>query len=67
MKKEEANKIKAKGNAFFKKGNYIQAIECYTRAIGKAFTLIIVLFLAVYPKEYSYFGNRAACFLNLKK
>ena len=32
--KKEADEIKAKGNDFFKKKKYLQAIEMYTKAIG---------------------------------
>ena len=35
--KEEADKIKAKGNEQFKKDNYLRAIELYTKAIGNFF------------------------------
>ena len=53
--KNEADEIKKEGNGFFKLGDWQGAIEKYSLAIEH------------YDKEASYFGNRAQCYLKLKK
>eukprot|EP01016_Furgasonia_blochmanni_P010461 TRINITY_DN1443_c0_g1_i1.p1 TRINITY_DN1443_c0_g1~~TRINITY_DN1443_c0_g1_i1.p1 ORF type:complete len:547 (+),score=117.73 TRINITY_DN1443_c0_g1_i1:65-1705(+) len=55
MEIEKANDYKELGNKEFKAQNYTKAIEYYTKAIN------------VNDKEASYFANRAACYLSLKK
>lgn len=32
---EKANELKTQGNEYFKKKEYLKAIECYTQAISK--------------------------------
>ena len=49
-----ANSYKEQGNKEFKAGNYVEAIEHYTRAIEK-------------KKDKIYFTNRANCFFQMKK
>ncbi len=49
-----ADQWKQEGNDAFKNKNYDVAIAAYTNAIK------------MNPSEASYFGNRAACYLNLK-
>lgn len=49
-----ADQHKGEGNEHFKAKNYSDAIASYTKAIN------------LNPNEASYFGNRAACYLNLK-
>jgi tetratricopeptide (TPR) repeat protein len=49
-----ANKYKEQGNKEFKSGNYMQAIEHYTKAIAQR-------------KDKTFFTNRAVCFYNLQK
>jgi tetratricopeptide (TPR) repeat protein len=51
----KAQECKLKGNDFFKKAQYLEAIEQYSSAISYD------------PSESSYFGNRAACYLARKK
>lgn len=52
---EKALEFKTQGNEFFKKEKYVEAIECYTKAVD------------LNPMDPSYFANRAACYLGLKK
>jgi len=52
---EKAQDFKAQGNEFFKKKEYLKAIEFYTKAIE------------LNPIDPSYYANRAACYLGLKK
>lgn len=52
---EEAEEFKNKGNTEFKAGNYTKAIDEYNKAIEAN------------PNEPSYYSNRAACYMNLKK
>lgn len=52
---EKAVKEKEKGNNFFKKGKYEEAIESYTKAMKLDATS------AIYP------ANRALCYLKLSK
>jgi DnaJ family protein C protein 7 len=52
---ERAEEFKQQGNEFFKKKEYLKAIESYTKAIN------------LNPIEPSYYGNRAACYLGLNK
>jgi len=52
---QRAAEYKQKGNELFKAKNYTEAIEQYTSAIN------------LDPNEPSYFANRAACYLGLKK
>lgn len=49
-----ADQWKQEGNEAFKNKNYTDAIASYSKAIG------------LNNNEASYFGNRAACYLNLK-
>jgi tetratricopeptide (TPR) repeat protein len=49
-----ANKYKEQGNKEYKAGNFMQAIEHYTKAIS-------------HGKDKTYFTNRAVCFFNLQK
>ena len=55
LNKEEAEEYKNQGNAEFKANNFTKAIENYTKAIDS------------FPTESSYYANRAACYLSLKK
>lgn len=52
---EKALKEKEKGNNFFKKGKYDDAIESYTRA------------MKLDPTSAIYLANRALCHLKLSK
>jgi tetratricopeptide (TPR) repeat protein len=52
---KQALQFKEKGNAEFKKGNFIAAIEQYTKAIE------------IDSSDASFYANRAACFLSAKK
>ena len=52
---KKAIKFKEEGNKYFKEKNYVKAIEQYSLAINNN------------AKDASYFGNRAVCYLNLKK
>jgi len=54
-KKDIAEDSKNKGNNFFKLGNYYQALGMYTQAIEAM------------PSEASYYGNRSACNMMLKR
>lgn len=49
-----ASKYKEQGNKEFKNGNYMAAIEHYTKAIS-------------HQKEKTFFTNRATCFFHLQK
>ena len=51
---ERANQLKEQGNAQFKSGNFVKAIELYTQAIN------------THPNVV-YYSNRAACYFSLKK
>jgi len=53
--KVKAEEFKTKGNQEFKNNNYTKAIEFYTSAIE------------LYDQEPSYYANRAACYLGMKK
>jgi DnaJ family protein C protein 7 len=53
--KSKAEEFKNLGNKEFKLNNYTKAIEFYTKAIDTC------------PTEASYYANRAACFLGMKK
>lgn len=53
--KVKAEEFKTQGNDHFKKKEYPQAVELYTKAISYG------------PKEASYLGNRAACYLAMEK
>jgi hypothetical protein len=63
---EKAEEFKQQGNEFFKKKEYLKAIECYTKAISK-----LINYLKIFPDanalEPSYYANRAACYLGLNK
>jgi len=52
---QKAEEFKQHGNKAFKEGNYPKAIEWYSKAIDAN------------PMEPSYYANRAACYLGLKK
>lgn len=52
---KEAEENKNKGNEFYKLGDYRQALDFYTKAIELA------------PKNASYYANRAAAYMMLKK
>ncbi|KAG7098436.1 hypothetical protein E1B28_000388 [Marasmius oreades] len=52
---KDAEKIKEKGNTAFKAGNYQEAIECYTKAIG------------MNTSEPAFLTNRAAAYMSIKK
>lgn len=47
--------FKIQGNEEFKKGNYIKAVELYSKAID------------IKSNEPAFYANRAACYLSLKK
>lgn len=49
-----ANKYKEQGNKEYKAGNFMQAIEHYTKAIAQR-------------KDKTFYTNRAVCFFNLNK
>ena len=51
---DKANKLKDQGNAQFKAGNLVQAIELYTQAINTC-------------PDAVFYSNRAACYFSLKK
>lgn len=53
--KAKAEEFKTQGNTEFKNNNFTKAIELYTRAIE------------TYDGEASYYANRAACYLSMKK
>ena len=55
INKEKAEEYKNQGNAEFKANNFTKAIENYSKA------------LEFFPTESSYYANRAACYLSLKK
>jgi hypothetical protein len=40
---EKAEEFKQQGNEFFKKKEYLKAIECYTKAIS-TYTIFIIIF-----------------------
>lgn len=52
---QQGKDYKEEGNKHFKKGELVKAIEQYSLAIE------------AHDQEASYFGNRAACYLSLKK
>ena len=52
---KSANDWKEEGNNHFKNKGFSEAIRCYTQAIQ------------INSKEASYYSNRAACYLSLKK
>ena len=47
--------LKEEGNAMYRKGQYAEALRLYTQAIGAE------------PHSGAYYGNRAACWLMLRK
>ncbi len=49
---EDSLKAKSEGNSLFKEKKYLEAVEAYSRAIAL-------------KKDSVYYGNRAACYLNL--
>mmetsp|Transcript_124100 Transcript_124100/g.185494 ORF Transcript_124100/g.185494 Transcript_124100/m.185494 type:complete len:93 (+) Transcript_124100:87-365(+) len=51
----QALKFKNIGNEEFKKGNNLKAIEAYNKAVN------------FNPDEPSFYANRAACYLEMKK
>jgi len=51
---EKGELFKSKGNTHYSAKNYVQAIEQYNKAIS-------------YNQDASYYANRAACYLALKK
>jgi len=53
--KLQAEEYKTQGNKEFKANNYTKAIEFYTKAID------------TFSNEPSYYANRAACYIGLKK
>ncbi|CAD8047804.1 unnamed protein product [Paramecium primaurelia] len=53
--KQQAEEHKNKGNDYFKRGLYSNAAEEYEKAIE------------LFANEPNYYGNRAACFLQMKK
>jgi len=53
MSKAQGDELKAKGNAFFKKKDYPNAIEWYTKAI------------AAYDQDHTYYSNRSASYAGL--
>jgi tetratricopeptide (TPR) repeat protein len=63
---DKATQYKNEGNEYFKKKEYEKAIESYTNAISKLI-LSFFLLLGLNPMDPSYYGNRAACWLGLKK
>lgn len=66
---EQAEEFKNQGNVEFKGGNYIKAIEAYNKAIRTIvfFDVFLMVDIDVNGNEPSYYANRAACFLQLKK
>lgn len=54
-KKKEAEEIKQKGNNYFKNKNFKEALDLYTKASE------------LYPKEVTYFLNKASCHHELKE
>ena len=55
MSNEEAEHFKEQGNSALQKGDYIEAINCYTNAIE------------LNPNNHIYYSNRSAVYLKLKK
>ncbi len=65
---DQALEFKNQGNEYFKKKDYTKAVECYTKAISKTnFHPKSNFSLDLNPIEPSYYANRAACYLSLKK
>eukprot|EP00842_Homolaphlyctis_polyrhiza_P006296 jgi/Hompol1/6668/HPOL_000125-RA len=76
---ESAEDIKDSANELFKAKKYPQAIELYTKAIGKSFaalslglSLLMLVFafpsqLGLSPRTATYYGNRAAAYLMVDK
>ncbi len=52
---ESAEKNKNEGNTFYKAGKYRESIDFYTKAIELC------------PNNASYYGNRAAAYIMIKK
>lgn len=59
--KTEAEELKRKGNEAFSKGEYLEAKQLYTKAIGILFHTV-----ELNPNEFAYYGNRSACNLSLQ-
>jgi tetratricopeptide (TPR) repeat protein len=75
-KKDIAEDNRKTGNDHFKRGEYNQALCAYTRAIGMINTLNFIYFIILIcfflstelvPNETSYYGNRAACFIMMRR
>ena len=50
---DAASALRARGNAAFARGDYVDAVDAYTRALGQR------------PETPELWSNRAACYLKL--
>ena len=65
---DKALEFKTQGNEAFKKKEYVKAIEAYTKAIGNRLTILFgINEIDLNPADASFYANRAACYLGLKK
>lgn len=61
-----AESIKEEANSCYKKGNYSEAIQLYTKAIGLLFTRLPLHWTELVPSKATYYANRAAAHISLR-